>query len=62
VHGIKGANEYQSVPNKAKRKRRQMKLQSPLMNTRSKAVVAKWGVWSPIKFYFMLRLNLPLDH
>ena len=43
MHGIKGDNEYQSVPNKAKRKRRQMKLQSPLMNTRSKAVVAKWG-------------------
>ncbi len=43
MHGIKGDNEYQSVPNKAKRKRRQMKLQSPVMNTRSNAVVAKRG-------------------
>jgi len=47
VHGIKGANEYQSVPNKAKRKRRQMKLQSPVMNTRSKAAAAKWGAVEP---------------
>ena len=47
MHGIKGDNEYQSVPNKAKRKRRQMKLQSPLMNTRSRAVVAKRGAVEP---------------
>ena len=47
MHGIKGANEYQSVPNKAKRKRRQMKLQSPVMNTRSNAVVAKRGAVEP---------------
>ena len=62
MHGIKGDNEYQSEPNKAKRKRRQMKLQSPVMNTRSKAVVAKWGGWSPIKFCSVLRLNLPVDY
>ena len=47
MHGIKGDNEYQSVPNKAKRKRRQMKLQSPVMNTRSNAVVAKRGAVEP---------------
>ena len=47
MHGIKGANEYQSVPNKAKRKRRPMKLQSPVMNTRSNAVVAKRGAVEP---------------
>ena len=47
MHGIKGDNEYQSVPNKAKRKRRPMKLQSPVMNTRSNAVVAKRGAVEP---------------